>query len=87
MPRIFKQLEAGCLQVNLMSTCAQMNQLKYTILYYTKFLTRHVSTSTSRIICSEIWCQLIIYILLSVANKSYYSYFFLVVFINCKLSL
>ena len=34
MPRIFKQLEAGCLQVNLMSTSAQINQLKYTILYY-----------------------------------------------------
>ena len=36
MPRIFKHLEAGCLQVNLMSTSAQINQLKYTILYYTK---------------------------------------------------
>ena len=36
MPRIFKYLEAGCLQVNLMSTSAQINQLKYTILYYTK---------------------------------------------------
>ena len=35
MPRVFKHLEAGCLQVNLMSTCAQINQLKYTILYYT----------------------------------------------------
>ena len=35
MPRIFKHLEAGCLQVNLMSTSAQINQLKYTILYYT----------------------------------------------------
>ena len=35
MPRIFKYLEAGCLQVNLMSTSAQINQLKYTILYYT----------------------------------------------------
>ena len=34
MPRIFKHLEAGCLQVNLMSTTAQINQLKYTILYY-----------------------------------------------------
>ena len=34
MPRIFKHLEAGCLQVNLMSTSAQINQLKYTILYY-----------------------------------------------------
>ena len=32
MPRIFKHLEAGCLQVNLMSTSAQINQLKYTIL-------------------------------------------------------
>ena len=36
MPRIFINLEAGCLQVNLMSTSAQINQLKYTILYYTK---------------------------------------------------
>ena len=35
MPRIFKHLEAGCLQVNLMSTSAQINQLKYTILKYT----------------------------------------------------
>ena len=35
MPRIFINLEAGCLQVNLMSTSAQINQLKYTILYYT----------------------------------------------------
>ena len=34
MPRIFINLEAGCLQVNLMSTSAQINQLKYTILYY-----------------------------------------------------
>ena len=38
MPRIFKHLEAGCLQVNLMSTSAQINQLKYTILYYTILL-------------------------------------------------
>ena len=35
MPRLFIYLEAGCLQVNLMSTSAQINQLKYTILYYT----------------------------------------------------
>ena len=37
MQRIIKHLEAGCLQVNLMSTSAQINQLKYTILilYYT----------------------------------------------------
>ena len=35
MPRIFKHLEAGWLQVNLMSTSAQINQLKYTVLYYT----------------------------------------------------
>ena len=35
MPRIFKHLEAGCLQVNLMSTNAQINLLKYIILYYT----------------------------------------------------
>ena len=34
MPRIFINLEAGCLQVNLMSTSAQINQLKYTILLY-----------------------------------------------------
>ena len=34
MPRIFKHLEAGCLQVNLMSTSVQINQLKYTILLY-----------------------------------------------------
>ena len=33
MPRIFINLEAGCLQVNLMSISAQINQLKYTILY------------------------------------------------------
>ena len=32
MPRIFINLEADCLQVNLMSTSAQINQLKYTIL-------------------------------------------------------
>ena len=32
MPRIFKHLEAGYLQANLMSTSAQINQLKYTIL-------------------------------------------------------
>ena len=35
MPRIFINLEAGCLQVNLMSTSTQINKLKYTILYYT----------------------------------------------------
>ena len=35
MPRIFKHLEADYLQVNIMSTSAQINQLKYTILYYT----------------------------------------------------
>ena len=34
MPRILKNLEVRCLQVNLMSTSAQINQLKYTILYY-----------------------------------------------------
>ena len=33
MPRIFKHLEAGYLQVNLMSTSAQINQVKK--LYYT----------------------------------------------------
>ena len=32
MPRIFKHLEADCLQINLMSTNAQINKLKYTIL-------------------------------------------------------
>ena len=32
MPRVFINLEAGCLQVNLMSTSTQINQLKYTIL-------------------------------------------------------
>ena len=32
MPRIFKHLEADCLQGNLMSSSAQINQLKYTIL-------------------------------------------------------
>ena len=36
MPRIFINLEAGCLQVNLMSTSTEINQLKYTILYYIK---------------------------------------------------
>ena len=35
MPRIFKHFAAGWLQVNLMSTSAQINQLKYTILFYT----------------------------------------------------
>ena len=35
MPRVFINLEAGCLQVNLMNTSAKINQLKYTILYYT----------------------------------------------------
>ena len=39
MPRIFINLEAGCRQVNLMSTSAQINQLKYTILYYTSVIT------------------------------------------------
>ena len=34
MPRIFINLEAGCLQVNLMSTSTQISQLKYTILLY-----------------------------------------------------
>ena len=34
MLRIFKHVEAGCLQVNIMSTSAQINQLKYTTLYY-----------------------------------------------------
>ena len=38
MPRRFKHLEAGCLQVNLMSTSAQINQHKYTILYYTNYI-------------------------------------------------
>ena len=38
MARISKHLEAGCLQVHLMSTTAQINQLKYTILYYTILL-------------------------------------------------
>ena len=33
MSRIFKHLETGCLQVNVMSTTAQINQLKYTMLY------------------------------------------------------
>ena len=28
MPKVFINLEAGCLQVNLMSTSAQINQLK-----------------------------------------------------------
>ena len=36
MPRIFKHLKLGCLQVNLMSTSAQINQLKYTIYIYIK---------------------------------------------------
>ena len=35
MPRIFKHLEAGCIQVNLMNISAQINQLKYTLIYYT----------------------------------------------------
>ena len=34
MPRIFKHLEAGCLQVNLKSTSAQITQLTKYILYY-----------------------------------------------------
>ena len=34
MPRIIINLEAGCLQVNLMSTSAQINQLKYTTILY-----------------------------------------------------
>ena len=38
MPIIFKHLEAGCLQVNLRSTSAQINQLKYTILYTYRLL-------------------------------------------------
>ena len=50
MPRIFINLEAGCLQVNLMSTSTQINQLKYTILYYTiecisKLLLKNWSTN------------------------------------------
>ena len=32
IPGIFKHLDAGCLQVNLMSISAQINQLKYTLL-------------------------------------------------------
>ena len=36
MPGIFKYLEAGCLQVNLMSTSAQINQL----IYYTILLSQ-----------------------------------------------
>ena len=34
MTRVFINLEAGWLQVNLMSTSAQINQLKYTIYIY-----------------------------------------------------
>ena len=34
MLRVFKHLEAGCLQVNLMSTSAEINHLIYTILYH-----------------------------------------------------
>ena len=37
MPRIFINLEAGCLQVNLMSTSAQINQLKYTTILTTTY--------------------------------------------------
>ena len=44
MPRIFIHLDAGCLQVNLMSTSTQINLLKYTI-YYTK-LTGYISQQT-----------------------------------------
>ena len=39
MPRVFKHLEAGCLQVNLMSTSAQINQQQ---IYYTILLTGSV---------------------------------------------
>ena len=46
MPRIFINLEAGCLQVNLMSISAQINQLKYTILYYT-ILYYHIQNTDS----------------------------------------
>ena len=49
MPRIFINLEAGCLQVNLMSTSAQINQLKYTILYYTIFFLMANSSSEPRV--------------------------------------
>ena len=38
MPRIFKYLEVDCLQVNLVCTSAQINLLKYTILYYYYYL-------------------------------------------------
>ena len=38
MPRIFINLEAGCLQVNLMSTSTQINQLKYTTILYYEFV-------------------------------------------------
>ena len=44
MPRVFINLEAGCLQVNLMSTSAQINQLKYTILYYTNDIIGYTKT-------------------------------------------
>ena len=37
MRRIFINLEAGWPQVNLMSASTQINQLKYTILYYSLY--------------------------------------------------
>ena len=51
MPRIFKILEAGCLQVNFMSTSAQINQLKYTILIHGSVevhISAKVTTGNSR---------------------------------------
>ena len=49
MPRIFINLEADCLQVNLMSTSAQINQLKYTILKacFSKQRTFHIFRETT----------------------------------------
>ena len=51
MPRIFKHLEAGCLQVNLMSTSAHINQLKYTIQVHNispKFLRHNIKVYNFR---------------------------------------
>ena len=64
MPRIFKHLEAGCIQVNLMSTSGQINQLIYTILYkfylyFSLFVTTKRKPCQYQLLtpCDYVWCR------------------------------